>query len=69
MKAPGVRSAAEEAAWAAELEIEVSPELEAELVAGMGEFDRGDYVELTREQLDHAAETGEWPWPETESLD
>ena len=68
-KAPRARTAAEEAAWAAEREVRVSPELEAELVAAMEEIDRGEYIELTREQLDRAAETGEWPWPEDESLD
>jgi hypothetical protein len=68
-KAPRARTAAGEVAWAAEGEIEVSPELEAEIVAGMAEFDRGEYIELTREQLDHAAATVEWPWAEDESLD
>lgn len=48
-------------------DVRVSPELEAEIVAAMGEFDRGEYIELTREQLDHAASTGEWPWAEDES--
>lgn len=50
-------------------DVRVSPELEAEIVAGLAEFDRGEYVELTREQLDHAANTGEWPWPADESRD
>lgn len=36
-------------------------------VEAMAEFDRGEYIELTREQLDHAARTGEWPWAEDES--
>ena len=34
---------------------------------GIAEFDRGEYVELSREQLDHAASTGAWPWAEDES--
>jgi hypothetical protein len=29
----------------------------------MDEFDRGDYIELTVEQLEHCAATGESPWP------
>lgn len=49
-------------------EVRVSPELEAELLEAMAEIDRGEYVELTLEQLDHAAATGEWPWPDDESL-
>jgi len=48
-------------------DVQVSAELEAEIVAGIAEFDRGEYIELTREQLDHAATTGEWPWAEDES--
>jgi hypothetical protein len=49
-------------------EVRVSPELEAELLEAMAEIDRGEYIELTFEQLDHAAATGEWPWPDDESL-
>ena len=48
-------------------EVRVSPELEAELVQAMSEIDRGEFVELTFEQLDRAAATGEWPWPDEES--
>ena len=48
-------------------EIHVSSELEAELLEAMAQIDRGDYVGLTFEQLDHAAATGEWPWPDDES--
>jgi len=33
----------------------------------MAEFDRGEYIELTVEQLEHCAATGESPWPD-ESL-
>ena len=67
--APGMRRVAAELAWAGEAEVRVSPELEAEIVAGIAEFDRGEYIELTREQLDHAVNTGEWPWPTDESRD
>ena len=42
-------------------------DLLAEILAAEAEFERGDYIELTREQLAHAVETGEFPWPD-ESL-
>jgi len=50
-------------------DVRVSPELQAELVQAMAEIDRGEYITLTFEQLDRAAATGEWPWPDDESLD
>jgi hypothetical protein len=50
------------------IDVKLSPELETEIVEAMAEIDRGDYLELTSEQLDHAAATGEWPWPDDESL-
>lgn len=37
-------------------------DLLAEILAAEAEFERGDYIELTREQLAHAVETGEFPW-------
>jgi hypothetical protein len=40
------------------------PELERELLQAMEDFESGDYVELTVEQLEHCAATGESPWPE-----
>ena len=43
-----------------------SPDLEAELQAER-DFENGDYIELTLEQLEHCAKTGESPWPD-ESL-
>lgn len=43
-------------------DIEVSPELEAELRAGIAEFERGEYIVLSDEELERAATTGEWPW-------
>jgi hypothetical protein len=36
--------------------------LEQELLRAMEDFDRGDYIELTFEQLEHCAATGESPW-------
>lgn len=38
--------------------------LEEELLAAEEDFARGDYIELTPEQLAHCAETGESPWPD-----
>jgi hypothetical protein len=38
------------------------PELERELLQAMRDFDRGAYIELTVEQLEHCAATGESPW-------
>jgi hypothetical protein len=30
----------------------------------MDDFERGDYIELTVEQLERCAATGESPWPD-----
>jgi hypothetical protein len=38
--------------------------LERELQQAMQDFERGDYIELTVEQLEHCAATGESPWPD-----
>jgi hypothetical protein len=38
--------------------------VERELLQAMEDFERGDYVELTIEQLEHCAATGESPWPD-----
>jgi hypothetical protein len=40
------------------------PDLEQELAQAMEDFERGDYIELTVEQLENCAATGESPWPE-----
>jgi hypothetical protein len=42
-------------------------ELEAELCAAVRDFETGNYIELTLEQLDRCIETGEWPWPDESS--
>lgn len=42
-------------------------DLLAEILAAEADFARGDYIELTPEQLRRAIETGESPWPD-ESL-
>ena len=44
--------------------VEADPDLERELVRAMEDFERGDYIELTVEQLQHYAATGESPWPD-----
>ena len=43
---------------------EAPPDLQEELLRAMEEFERGDYIELTVEQLAHCAATGESPWPD-----
>jgi hypothetical protein len=42
-------------------------DLLSEILAAEADFERGDYIELTPEQLRRAIETGESPWPD-ESL-
>jgi hypothetical protein len=41
--------------------VRLSAEDEADIRAGLAELDRGDGVELTADELQHWAETGEWP--------
>ena len=38
-----------------------------EILAAEADFERGDYIELTVEQLEHCAATRESPWPDDES--
>jgi hypothetical protein len=46
-----------------------SPELEAELLQADRDFENGDHLEFTVEELDRCIETGEWPkWPDGSSL-
>jgi hypothetical protein len=47
--------------------VRVSPDTEADLRQADEDFARGDYIELTREQLDKCIETGESPWPDESS--
>ncbi len=42
-------------------------DLESELREAIADIERGDYIELTPEQLERCAVDGEWPWPD-ESL-
>ncbi len=44
--------------------VKVPPDLAAELRQADEDFARGDYIELTRAQLDRAIATGESPWPD-----
>ena len=44
--------------------VQADPDLERELLRAMEEFERGDYIELTVEQLEHCAATGKSPWPD-----
>jgi hypothetical protein len=41
-----------------------SPDLEQELRRADDDFERGDYIELTPEQLERCVATGESPWPD-----
>lgn len=40
-----------------------SLDLDAELELAVAEIDRGDCIELSAEQLERCAASGEWPWP------
>jgi len=62
---PGVQAfAAPAPVSASKFSCETSPELEAELRRAVEDFERGDYIELTVEQLARCIATGESPWPE-----
>jgi hypothetical protein len=41
--------------------VHASAEDEADIRTALAELDRGDGVELTADELQHWAETGEWP--------
>jgi hypothetical protein len=42
-------------------------DLEAELRQAEEDFARGDFIELTIEQLDECIAAGVWPWPDESS--
>ncbi len=42
-------------------------DLQAELLEAERDFARGDFIELTIEQLDRCIAAGEWPWPDDSS--
>jgi hypothetical protein len=39
-------------------------DLLAEILSAEADFERGDYIDLTPEQLARCIETGEFPWPD-----
>ena len=39
-------------------------ELKEEVLRAEADFARGDFIELSREELDHCIKTGESPWPD-----
>lgn len=39
-------------------------DLLAEILSAEVDFERGDYIDLTPEQLARCIETGEFPWPD-----
>ena len=39
-------------------------DLLAEIRSAEADFERGDYIDLTPEQLARCIETGEFPWPD-----
>lgn len=47
--------------------VKVPPDLAEELRQAEEDFLRGDYIELTVEQLDRCIATGESPWPDESS--
>ncbi len=44
------------------LEMAMQAELEEELRSAEQDFARGDFVELTVQELDRSIDAGEWPW-------
>jgi hypothetical protein len=42
-------------------------ELEEELRRAEADFARGDFVDVTIEELDASIAAGEWPWPHASS--
>ena len=54
-------------AVATSTEVTMQTELEEELRQAERDFARGDFIELTIEQLDRCIAAGEWPWPNESS--
>jgi hypothetical protein len=54
-------------AAARSLEETTQAELEIELRQAEDDFERGDYIELTVEELDECIAAGKWPWPDESS--
>jgi hypothetical protein len=54
-------------AAAANPEMMMQAELEEELQQAEEDFARGDFIELTVEELDRCVAAGQWPWPDASS--
>lgn len=52
------------AAPATKISRDLAADLEDELRSATEDFERGDYIELTDEQLGRCIATGESPWPD-----
>jgi hypothetical protein len=63
-EARALPSSAAEPTVSARRVVAADPDLERELLQAEHDFDCGDYIELTVEQLEHCAATGESPWPD-----
>jgi hypothetical protein len=42
----------------------IASTLEQDLQSATDDFDQGDYLELSDEQIEHCIATGESPWPD-----
>ncbi|MEO8183719.1 MAG: hypothetical protein ABI895_33225 [Deltaproteobacteria bacterium] len=42
----------------------ISSDLESELLSAAEDFDRGDFIELSVQALEHCIATGASPWPD-----
>ena len=62
----GFRGMATPNAAAKSRELTMQADLQDELQRADQDFARGDFIELTVEDLDRCTAAGEWPWP-TES--
>lgn len=54
-------------ATAQNLETTRQAELEEQLRQAEQDFARGDFIEVTVEQLDRCIAAGQWPWPDASS--
>jgi hypothetical protein len=42
----------------------VPPDVGQELLGAIAEIERGEFIELSPEQLERCIAEGEWPWPD-----
>lgn len=61
---PPLSTRASDDAPQAGLTFTLSPQLVEELRQAIAEIERGEHIEITHEQLEAWAETGELPWPD-----